>query len=259
MSNEDAGESFDAFFREVRGRLVSQAYVLTGDIHSAQDLAQATLECAWRHWAEVSSYERPAAWARRVLFNLAVNQHKRSSREEPLDEHDQVDRAHEDHVALVEALRTLPSTQQQALVLHDGVGLTVAEVASEPPRPGRHREGMAEPRTRPGGPGIGDERARNEVAMTETEELGHDEVAELIADAGRWAASQPWALTPAQVRWQPHTGTSRRRWHPPSFRVGVVTLAAAALVVVAVSVVLVTAGSSLSSAQIERRSPRAQP
>jgi DNA-directed RNA polymerase specialized sigma24 family protein len=89
------------------------------------------LERAWRHWSEVSSYERPAAWARRVLLNLAVNRHKRLSREEPLDEHDQVDREHEDHLALVEALRTLSSTHQQALVLHHGVGLSVAEVASE--------------------------------------------------------------------------------------------------------------------------------
>jgi len=125
MSNGGDEEPFDAFFREERGRLVSQAYLLTGDLHSAQDLAQATLERAWRHWSEVSSYERPAAWARRVVFNLAVNQHKRLSREEPLGRHDQ------DHLALVEALRTLPSTQQQALVLHDGVGLSVAEVACE--------------------------------------------------------------------------------------------------------------------------------
>ena len=131
MSNGGDEESFDAFFREERGRLVSHAYLLTGDLHSAQDLAQATLERAWRHWSQVSSYERPAAWARRVLFNLAVNQHKRLSREEPLGDHDQVDREHEDHLVLVEVLRTLSSTQQQALVLHDGVGLSVAEVASE--------------------------------------------------------------------------------------------------------------------------------
>jgi DNA-directed RNA polymerase specialized sigma24 family protein len=77
MSKGEDDESFDAFFRSERGRLVSQAYVLTGNLHTAQDLAQAALESAWRHWSEVSSYERPAAWARRVLFNLAVNQHKR--------------------------------------------------------------------------------------------------------------------------------------------------------------------------------------
>ena len=66
-----------------------------------------------------------------MLFNLEVNQHKRLRREEPLDEHDQVGREHEDHLVLVEALRTLPITYQEALVLHDGVGLSIAEVASE--------------------------------------------------------------------------------------------------------------------------------
>jgi hypothetical protein len=89
--------------------------------------------------------------------------------------------------------------------------------------------------------------------MTETEELGHNEVADLIAGAGRWAASQPWALTPAQVRAQRHSVTSQRRWRPPSLRAGVFSLVAAALVVVAVSLVLVTASSSLSSAQIRQK------
>jgi RNA polymerase sigma-70 factor (ECF subfamily) len=131
MSVERNEESFDAFFRTERARLVRQAYVLTGDLHGSQDLAQATLERVWRHWLEISDYERPAAWARRVLFNLALDQRKRSSREEPLGEHDQPSREHEDHLALVEALRRLPTTQQRALVLHDGVGLSVVEVASE--------------------------------------------------------------------------------------------------------------------------------
>ena len=75
-------------------------------------------------------------------------------------------------------------------------------------------------------------------------------MAELIADAGRWAANQPWALTPGKVREQPHAVTSRRRRRPPRLRVGVLSLVATALVVVAVSLVLVTASSSLSSAQI---------
>lgn len=67
MSGGRDEESFDAFFRTERSRLISQAYVLTGDLHGSQDLAQATLERVWRHWSEISSYERPEAWARRVL------------------------------------------------------------------------------------------------------------------------------------------------------------------------------------------------
>ena len=71
--------------------------------------------------------------------------------------------------------------------------------------------------------------------MPETEELGHNEVAELIAGAARWAASQPSALTPGQVRAQRPSVTAQRRWRPPSLRAGVFSLVAAALVVVAVS------------------------
>jgi hypothetical protein len=68
--------------------------------------------------------------------------------------------------------------------------------------------------------------------MTETEELGNDDVAELLAAAARWAENQPWALTPGQVRGQRRHVTSRRRRRPPILRGKVISLVAAALVVI---------------------------
>jgi RNA polymerase sigma-70 factor (ECF subfamily) len=130
--NREQEQAFDAYFRATRDRLVGQAFVLVGDLQDAQDLAQRALEQTWRHWPKIRRYERPDAWTRRVLFNLALNERRRWGREVPLG---RADRASEDtpddHLAIVAALRVIPVSQRKALVLHDAVGLTVSEIASE--------------------------------------------------------------------------------------------------------------------------------
>jgi RNA polymerase sigma-70 factor (ECF subfamily) len=132
LGAKEGDDEFDIFVRAQRDRLVGQAYLLVGDFHGAQDLTQRVLERAWRHWRKVRLYERPDAWARRVLFNMVLNERRRWGREEPLGDVDPMDPTiSEDHLAVVEALRTLPPAQRKALVLHDAVGLTVAEIAAE--------------------------------------------------------------------------------------------------------------------------------
>jgi RNA polymerase sigma-70 factor, ECF subfamily len=126
-------DAFDRFFAAESDRLVGQAYLLVGDLNSAQDLAQRALERVWRHWAEVRHYERPDAWARRVLFNLVLNEQRRQGREiaSAIFNGPVIDGPSERHVALVQALRQLPPDQRKAIVLHDGAGLRVHEVAAE--------------------------------------------------------------------------------------------------------------------------------
>jgi RNA polymerase sigma-70 factor (ECF subfamily) len=81
----------------------------------------------------VGRYDRPEAWARRVLFNLALNERRRGGRERVWSDVDApvVDGPSERHVALVQALGNLPMDQRKALVLHDGAGVPVAQVADE--------------------------------------------------------------------------------------------------------------------------------
>jgi RNA polymerase sigma-70 factor (ECF subfamily) len=125
--------SFDSFFRAEGGKLVAQAYLLVGDVHTAQDLAQRALERTWHHWPRVRGYERPGAWARRVLYNMALNEHRRRGRQRALlvAGTQVVDGPSDRHIALVQALRRLPEDQRKVIVLHDGAGIPVAEVASE--------------------------------------------------------------------------------------------------------------------------------
>ena len=123
--------SFDEFFRKSSRSLLGQAYLLTADEARSQELTQEAFERAWRHWDTVSVYEDPEAWVRRVLHNLCISDWRkrvrRSARER--DPIGVVQPPGEDHLVLLEALRSLSPDQVKALVLHDGLGLTAAQIA----------------------------------------------------------------------------------------------------------------------------------
>lgn len=68
---------FEAMFRDLFPRLVSLGALMTGRRDVAHDLAQETLLRAHRRWDEVSTYDSPAAWCRRVMVNLVID-HQRS-------------------------------------------------------------------------------------------------------------------------------------------------------------------------------------
>lgn len=129
---EEASEvAFDAFFNRSWPRLQSQAYVLTGNIEQAQDLTQETLVRAWRHWNRVSVLENPEAWTRKVLHNLCIASWRKSQRQRPkleVTEHAEIP---DSHMEIAQAMRSLPGPQARALLLHDGLGMTVGEVALE--------------------------------------------------------------------------------------------------------------------------------
>lgn len=125
-------DTFDDYFRSARQPLLAMAYVLTGDLCVAQDLTQEALLRTWARWSRVSSYDDPRAWTRRVLYNLAMSQKRRDRvRRESLVERPRSTPAPgESHLVLAAALRSLPEDQVNALVLHDGAGLSITEVAT---------------------------------------------------------------------------------------------------------------------------------
>jgi len=122
---------YDEFFVVNRGKLVALAFGLTGDFEVARELAQETLVRAWVNWRRLQFYEDPSAWARKVTRNLASN-HRRHLRRAPrLPRPAVVGSPGPDRVALAVALAELPRSQAEALVLHDGLGFSVPEVARE--------------------------------------------------------------------------------------------------------------------------------
>ena len=134
MEGSAAGEEFDHFFAAVNRRLVAQAYLLTGDLGDAEDLAQEALMRAWRSWGRVSRLDNQEAWVRRVLGNLVVSRWRRrrttrrnEARLLPLAPPALDERQFE----LVKALGGLPLPQQRAIVLHAVAGFGVEEIAED--------------------------------------------------------------------------------------------------------------------------------
>jgi RNA polymerase sigma-70 factor (ECF subfamily) len=133
IQGECEGE-FDEFFRSARPDLIGQAYLLVGDFEIAQELTQETLTRAWSHWPTIRTYENPAAWARRVLHNLALDHLRRARRSQGRERGRRVDDAvgvDSDRLPVLDALATLPPKERRALVLYEVVGLSVAQVGKE--------------------------------------------------------------------------------------------------------------------------------
>lgn len=106
--------------------------MLCGQYHEAQDLVQETLVRLWQNWERVSSYEDPKGWARHVLHNLAVSRW-RKARSRLVSQYTEyaVEPPDIGHLDLLQALGRLPMRHKRAIVLHDVVGLSVAEVAAD--------------------------------------------------------------------------------------------------------------------------------
>ena len=132
MTSDDG---FDEFYQSAFGRLVGQVYLVTGDLRDAEDAVQEAFARASVRWAQVRDFNVPEQWVRRVAMNLAVDGLRRARRRlaalarlgpGPVAPPISVDR-----VTLAEALRTLPRSYRQVLVLHHLLELPVEQVARE--------------------------------------------------------------------------------------------------------------------------------
>jgi len=128
---EGAEATFDSFFDDSWARLQSQAYVLTGSHEHAQDLTQEALLRTWRNWQKVALLDNPEAWTRKVLHNLCISSWRKSQRRPTRHEIPNVAEIPDSHMEIAQVMRSLPGNQARALLLHDGLGMTSSEVASE--------------------------------------------------------------------------------------------------------------------------------
>ncbi|GIG63226.1 RNA polymerase sigma24 factor [Longispora fulva] len=126
---------FNEFYHACYGRLAAQLSAYLGDAAEAEDVVQEALLRAWSRWGQVSRYEEPVAWVRRVAWNMATSRwrrivlHNRVLRRGIRAE--TVEALGPDNVALVAALRQIPAQQRRAIVLHYFGDLTVATIATE--------------------------------------------------------------------------------------------------------------------------------
>jgi len=125
---------FDRLYREEYAPLVRLAWTLTGRWAVAEELVQEAFLRAHRRWDTIGTYQRPGAWVRRVLLNLATSRARRSVAEANAlirmtgRRHDEEPPAAADP-ELWRAVRKLPRRQTQVLALYYVEDLPVTEVA----------------------------------------------------------------------------------------------------------------------------------
>jgi RNA polymerase sigma-70 factor (sigma-E family) len=73
-------QEFERFVTDRSGSLLQTAYLMAGNLAEAEDLVQETLLRVARHWPKVRTMEYPAAYARRVLVNVALDGAERRAR-----------------------------------------------------------------------------------------------------------------------------------------------------------------------------------
>jgi RNA polymerase sigma-70 factor, ECF subfamily len=159
-------QSFDEFYQATYGRLVGQLYAVTGSLPEAEEVVQEAFVRALARWSRLRAYDLPEVWVRRVALNLAINQLRQArsrlaalTRLGPKIEDPPMT---EEAAALVDALRRLPVSHRQVLVLHYALDLPVNEVAVQlrlPPSTVRGRLFRARTRLR-------------ELLTTKAEEVG---------------------------------------------------------------------------------------
>ncbi|MGW4896197.1 SigE family RNA polymerase sigma factor [Kitasatospora sp. NPDC004240] len=136
VHKSERDEEFRAFVDGAWSRLLRTAFLLAGDRHTAEDLAQQCLERAYVAWGRVRAADDPHAYVRRILVNEHARRFRRRPPEQlvtavpdragPADGYARLD----ERAALLAALGTLPPRQRQAVVLRYWEDLSETQVAA---------------------------------------------------------------------------------------------------------------------------------
>jgi RNA polymerase sigma-70 factor (ECF subfamily) len=130
-----AAPAFEQLYRSDYRRLVALAYGLSGSRAAAEELVQEAFLAAHRRWNEISAYDEPTAWLRRVVVNRSASLVRRRVAEglalarlggrrslpETLPEPDE---------SVWRAVRALPRRHAQVVALHYIDDRPVAAIAA---------------------------------------------------------------------------------------------------------------------------------
>ncbi|HET6154684.1 MAG TPA: SigE family RNA polymerase sigma factor [Marmoricola sp.] len=133
---EPGAADFESWMSARQHRLLRTAYLLTGDVHAAEDLTQTALAKVYLAWDRVSAAQSVDAYARKILINEHTSAWRRLWRHREVvsdtRSHDvPVPAAEYDGVsdALWEAVRSLPERQRAVVVLRYYEQLSERETA----------------------------------------------------------------------------------------------------------------------------------
>ena len=136
MRSADERE-FREFVTMRSAALLRTAYLLTGDVHRAQDLLQTALLATARRWNRIRNRDQPEASVRKAMYRDQVNWWRaRARRPETLVATTPDRVTPQDHAtdavnrrSVMDALRTLPPRQRAVVVLRYYEDRSEAEVA----------------------------------------------------------------------------------------------------------------------------------
>ncbi|MEV0737185.1 helix-turn-helix domain-containing protein [Streptomyces sp. NPDC050549] len=121
-------QAFDALYAFCAPSLVRQTYLLTGRRELARESVERAFQTAWQRWPEVAVDRDPAGWVRSVAYEYALSPWHRFR---PRYRHPEPPPPAPADRALLTALLKLPPSYRRTLLLYDGVGLGLAELAAE--------------------------------------------------------------------------------------------------------------------------------
>ncbi|MFF4935308.1 SigE family RNA polymerase sigma factor [Streptomyces griseofuscus] len=130
-------DEFEDLYAATVRRLVGQVYLLTGDLHEAEEVVQEAFVSGWVRRRSLEVRHAPEAWVRTVAFRLAVTRFRRRRRgSDAWRRHASGQPAHvsapgPETMALADALQRLPRRQREVLVLYYVCDLSVDQVAAE--------------------------------------------------------------------------------------------------------------------------------
>jgi RNA polymerase sigma-70 factor (ECF subfamily) len=126
----DVAQVFEVSYR----KLVVQLYGIVGNAGEAEDLVQEAFVRAYAAGSRFTKVDNPEAWLRTTAVNLYRNRWRKMRNftriKHRLHETPDLPGLHE-HVEVVDALRQLPQSQREVLVLHYFADRQVHEIAAE--------------------------------------------------------------------------------------------------------------------------------
>lgn len=129
------GSEFESFYHREFRAIRAVAWTLTGNVWTAEEVAQEAFLRAHRNWDRIVDYDEPGAWVRRVAINLATSRLRRGAREVRALTRLAGRRTDDWHMPepsreFWTAVRSLPRQQAAVLALHYYEDLPIADIAT---------------------------------------------------------------------------------------------------------------------------------
>jgi RNA polymerase sigma-70 factor (sigma-E family) len=134
VSSRVDAPTFEEYAASAWPSLYRSAYLLAGNHPEAEDIAQQTLEKAFRSWSRIQESDSPAAYLRRMLTNtfLSARRPKKRQLEVLTDAPPELAApppGREDHLLLWPHVRSLPPRQRAVIVLRYYEDLSERQIA----------------------------------------------------------------------------------------------------------------------------------